>query len=93
MVSRYIVAGHEPFSINNTLNQDAIQVTNDFTLYKKNHTITIGGSYESFKFENSFNLTGYGFNMFLGDVDIQTFKDSVPVGRPLWFGVFTLDQI
>ena len=59
---------------------------------KKNHTITIGGSYESFKFENSFNLTGYGFNMFLGDVDIQVFKDSVPTGRPLWFGVFNLDQ-
>ncbi|HEX6847598.1 MAG TPA: TonB-dependent receptor, partial [Chitinophagaceae bacterium] len=90
--SRYIVAGHEPFSINNTLNQDAIQVTNDFTLYKKNHSITIGGSYESFKFENSFNLTGYGFNMFLGDVDIKTFKDSVPGGDPLWFGVFNLDQ-
>jgi len=90
--SRYIVAGHEPFSINNTLNQDAIQVTNDFTLYKKNHSITIGGSYESFKFENSFNLTGYGFNMFLGDVDISTFKTNVPTGAPLWFGVFSLDQ-
>ncbi len=90
--SRYIVAGHEPFSINNTLSQDAIQVTNDFTLYKNKHTITIGGSYESFKFENSFNLTGYGFNMFLGDVDIQVFKDSVPGGDPLWFGVFSLDQ-
>ncbi len=90
--SRYIVAGHEPFSINNTLSQDAIQVTNDFTLYKKNHTITIGASYESFKFENSFNLTGYGFNMFLGDVDIADFKTKVPPGAPLWFGVFTLDQ-
>lgn len=90
--SRYIVAGHEPFSIHNTLNQDAIQVTNDFTLYKKDHTITIGASYESFKFENSFNLTGYGFNMFLGDVDITDFKTNVPPGAPLWFGVFTLDQ-
>lgn len=90
--SRYIVAGHEPFSINNTLNQDAIQVTNDFTLYKKNHSITIGGSYESFKFENSFNLTGYGFNMFLGDVDIADFKANVPSGAPLWFNAFSLDQ-
>jgi len=90
--SRYIVAGHEPFSINNTLKQDAIQVTNDFTLYKKNHTITIGGSYESFKFENSFNLTGYGFNMFLGDIDISLFKDSIPGGDPVWFSVFNLDQ-
>ncbi len=90
--TRYIVAGHEPFSIHNTLNQDAIQVTNDFTLYKENHSITIGGSYESFKFENSFNLTGYGFNMFLGDVDIADFRTNVPIGAPLWFGVFTLDQ-
>ena len=90
--TRYIVAGHEPFSIHNDLKQDAVQITNDFTLYKKNHAITIGGSYESFKFENSFNLTGYGFNMFLGDIDIQTFKDSVPTGRPVWFGVFNLDQ-
>jgi hypothetical protein len=90
--TRYIVAGHEPFSIHNTLNQDAIQVTNDFTLYKENHSITIGGSYESFKFENSFNLTGYGFNMFLGDVDIADFKTNVPASAPLWFGVFNLDQ-
>ena len=90
--SRYIVAGHEPFSINNILKQDAIQLTNDFTLYKKNHTITIGASYESFKFENSFNLTGYGFNMFLGDVDIADFTTNAPSGSPLWFGVFNLDQ-
>jgi hypothetical protein len=90
--TRYIVAGHEPFSINNTLNQDAFQATNDFTLYKKNHTITLGASYESFKFANSFNLTGYGFNMFLGDVDIDAFKTAVPTGAPLWFGFFTLDH-
>jgi Carboxypeptidase regulatory-like domain/TonB dependent receptor len=90
--TRYIVAGHEPFSINNTLNQDAFQATNDFTIYKKNHTLTFGASYESFKFANSFNLTGYGFNMFLGDVDINDFKTAVPVGAPLWFGFFTLDH-
>jgi hypothetical protein len=90
--SRYIVAGHEPFSINNTLNQDAFQATNDFNIYANKHTITLGTSYESFKFANSFNLTGYGFNMFLGDVDIASFKTNVPTGAPLWFGVFNLDQ-
>lgn len=90
--SRYIVAGHEPFSIHNTLDQDALQITNDFNIYKGKHTFTIGASYESFKFANSFNLTGYGFNMFLGDVDIATFKSNVPTSTPLWFGVFTLDQ-
>jgi hypothetical protein len=75
----YIVAGHEPFSIHNRLNQDAFQATNDFTFYKRNHSITVGGSYESFKFGNSFNLTGYGFALFQ-DFDINTFATTVSAG-------------
>jgi len=74
----YIVAGNEPFSINNRLNQDALQLTNNFNIILPKHTITIGASYESFKFANSFNLTGYGPALF-SDADIQKFKDSVPV--------------
>lgn len=88
--TRYIIAGHEPFSIFNRLNQDAFQATNDFTIYKGKHTITAGLSYESFKFGNSFNLTGYGPTLF-GDIDIQTFKDSVPVGGNVVFGAYPLD--
>jgi Carboxypeptidase regulatory-like domain len=88
--TRYIVAGHEPFSINNRLNQDAFQITNDFNLYKKNHSFTFGASFESFKFANSFNLTGYGPTLFW-DTDIKTFKDSVPVGGALVFGAYPLD--
>ena len=88
--SRYIVAGHEPFSIFNRLNQDAFQATNDFNFYMKNQTFTAGISYESFKFANSFNLTGYGPTLF-GDIDIQTFKDSVPVGGRVVFGAYPLD--
>jgi Carboxypeptidase regulatory-like domain len=87
---RYIVAGHEPFSINNRLNQDAFQVTNDFNAYFKNHTLTAGASFESFKFGNSFNLTGYGATLFF-DGDIKTFKDSVPVGGKYVFGAYPLD--
>ena len=82
--TRYIIAGHEPFSINNRLNQDAFQATNDFNIFTKNHTITIGASYETFKFANSFNLTGYGPTLFY-DGDIQKFKDSVPGSRPYVF--------
>ncbi|MEO6220822.1 MAG: TonB-dependent receptor, partial [Ginsengibacter sp.] len=74
----YIVAGHEPFSINNRLNQDALQLTDNFNIILPKHNITIGSSYESFKFANSFNLTGYGLTLF-SDVDIKTFQDSVPV--------------
>ena len=75
---RYIVAGQEPFSINNVLNQNAFQATDNFNVFLNKHTLTIGASFESFKFSNSFNLTGYGPAIFY-DGDIQTFKDSVPV--------------
>lgn len=64
---RYIVAGHEPFSINNNLNQDAFQVTNNLNIFLNKHTLTVGGSFEKFAFDNSFNLTGYGFRVF-GDI-------------------------
>ena len=87
---RYIVAGHEPFSINNRLNQDAFQATNDFHLYKKNHALTFGASFESFKFGNSFNLTGYGPTLFF-DGDIQSFMTNVPAGTNYVFGAYPLD--
>ncbi len=87
---RYIVAGHEPFSINNILNQDAFQATDNFNVFLNKHTITAGISFESFKFANSFNLTGYGPAIF-SDADIQTFKDSVPVGGNYVFGAYPLD--
>lgn len=88
--TRYIVAGHEPFSIYNRLNQDAFQVTNDYTIYARNNNITIGGSFESFKFGNSFNLVGYGPTLFW-DTDINTFLTNVPVGDPIVFGAYPLD--
>jgi len=87
---RYIVAGHEPFSIHNRLNQDAFQVTNDFNAFFKNHTLTVGASFESFKFENSFNLVGYGPTLFF-DGDIADFKTKVPISAPYVFGAYPLD--
>ncbi|MGI8581428.1 MAG: hypothetical protein ACR2KX_04515 [Chitinophagaceae bacterium] len=78
---RYIIAGHEPFSINNILNQDAFQATDNFNIILPKHTFTFGASYESFKFANSFNLTGYGPAIF-SDADIQTFKTNVPAHGP-----------
>lgn len=87
---RYIIAGHEPFSIYNRLNQDALQITDNFNVFLKNHTLTAGFSYEQFKFGNSFNLTGYGPTLF-SEADIQTFKDSVPGSRPFVFGAYPLD--
>ncbi len=86
----YIIAGHEPFSINNRLNQDAFQVTNNFNMFFNKHTVTAGASFESFKFANSFNLTGYGLTLF-SSADIKTFIDSVPAGGEYVFGAYPLD--
>ena len=57
--SNYIIAGHEPFSINNTLDQKVFQVTDNLTYNKGNHSFTFGTSFEKFQFQNSFNLGGY----------------------------------
>ncbi|MEO1260467.1 MAG: carboxypeptidase regulatory-like domain-containing protein [Bacteroidota bacterium] len=66
----YIIAGHEPFSVNNRLDQNVYQFTDNFNLYLNKHTLTIGTSFERFDFDNSFNLTAYGFGVF-GNVDIN----------------------
>lgn len=87
---RYIVAGHEPFSIHNLLDQDVTQISDNFNIYLKKHTLTIGSSFERFDFDNSFNLTGYGGRVFCCDVDIanaetflnsQEFADEVAAAR------------
>jgi hypothetical protein len=57
--SNYIIAGHEPFSINNTLDQKVFQITNNLSYTVGSHSFTFGGSFEKFAFKNSFNLAGY----------------------------------
>lgn len=57
--SNHIIAGHEPFSINNKLDQRVWQLTNNMNFFKGDHTFTIGFSFEKFMFQNSFNLTNY----------------------------------
>ena len=52
----YTTLGHEPFSIHNILDQDVLQLTNNFTLFKGRHSLTFGGNYERFSFFNSFNI-------------------------------------
>lgn len=70
--SPYIIAGHEPFSVHNRLDQKVFQLTNNLNFYKGDHTYTVGFSFEKFQFDNSFNLVSYGFDLF-GSVDIADF--------------------
>ena len=70
--SPYIIVGHEPFSVHNRLDQKVLQFSNNLNFYQGDHTYTFGFSFEKFSFENSFNLTSYGFDLF-GSVDINSF--------------------
>lgn len=56
----YTTLGHEPFSIHNILDQDVWQVTNNFSYFFGKHVITVGGTFEYFKFFNSFNIFRHG---------------------------------
>lgn len=77
---RYIVAGHEPFSINNRLNQDVLQLTDNLNFYLGKHSVTLGSSFEKFQFDNSFNLTGYGFGLFGSYPSVDAFLGEVKKG-------------
>jgi hypothetical protein len=59
----YTTLGHEPFSIHNILDQDVLQLTNNFTYFYGSHAITLGATYETFKFFNAFNIFRYGLFM------------------------------
>ncbi len=58
-------AGSERFSTQNALDQDILEITNDLTFFRGNHTITIGTHNELFSFDNLFireNFGAYQFN-------------------------------
>ena len=79
----YIIAGHEPFSIHNKLDQKVYQASDIFNYNLNNHTFTFGFNFEKFSFVNSFNLFGYGFDV-LPDPDhtytMQEFRDAIADG-------------
>ena len=69
----YIIAGHEPFSIHNRLDQRVFQFSDNLTIFSGAHTFTIGTSFEKFMFDNSFNLGAYGYDRegdFVTDVGV-----------------------
>ena len=49
-----VVAGSEQFSVANQLDQDIVELTDDYTMVKGRHTITVGTHNEFFKFRNLF---------------------------------------
>ena len=56
--------GTEPFSANNILNTDVIQISDNFDIYKGKHTISVGTYNEIYKFQNGFAPAYYGLYQF-----------------------------
>jgi hypothetical protein len=57
-------AGTEPFSTRNAVDQDILEIHNDFTWLKGNHTITLGTHNELFTFANLFIQNAFGSYQF-----------------------------
>ncbi|HEX2456745.1 MAG TPA: carboxypeptidase regulatory-like domain-containing protein [Vicinamibacterales bacterium] len=55
-----VQAGRENFSTANELDQDVIELTDDYTLIKGKHTFTVGTHNEFFKFRNLFIRDSFG---------------------------------
>jgi hypothetical protein len=55
-----VVAGRENFSTANALDQDIIEVNDDYTLLRGRHTITVGTHNEFFSFRNLFIRDNFG---------------------------------
>ncbi|MBT8274297.1 MAG: TonB-dependent receptor, partial [Bacteroidia bacterium] len=80
--SNYIIAGHEPFSINNRLDQKVLQFSNNLNFFQGDHTFTAGFSFEKFSFDNSFNLGVYGAQgVFFPTGDINDFGNLDAAGE------------
>ena len=84
----YTTVGHEPFSIHNILDQNVLQITDNFSYYLADHVLTLGSTFEYFDFFNSFNLFRYGFmgfNTWPGQTtftSVQAFLDATDPNNP-----------
>ena len=80
--SNYIIAGHEPFSIHNRLDQKVFQFSDNLSFVKGDHTVNLGISFEKFQFDNSFNLGVYGAQgVFFPTTTMEGFQDFVSSGQ------------
>ena len=59
-----IIAGAEQFSTANSLDQDILEITDDFTFVHGEHTFTVGTHNEIFEFNNIFMPSAFGHYYF-----------------------------
>lgn len=84
--SRTITFGSEYSSVANELNQDILSVTNDFSIYRGKHTITLGTNNEMYSFYNLFVQNIYGSYAYRSLADFQTVGTAGEVS-PTFYGI------
>ena len=87
-----VVAGSENFSVANALDQDVFELTNDFTVSRGIHDLTVGTHNEFFSFSNLFARNLYGLYRFTGIAALNAgtpsryeysfFNSTVPGAKP-----------
>ncbi|NQU81804.1 MAG: TonB-dependent receptor [Bacteroidetes bacterium] len=77
--SAYIYAGSEAYSTANMLKQKVLTITDNYTIYKGKHTITLGTSNEFSSSYNLFMRKNYGEYRYLSVADFLTVGTAVEV--------------
>jgi outer membrane receptor for ferrienterochelin and colicin len=77
-----IAAGTERFSGANALDQDILQITNDFTWLRGAHTLVFGTHNEMFEFSNLFMSDAYGAYFF---PNVNAFDNNQPTEYRITF--------
>ncbi|MGX5817010.1 TonB-dependent receptor [Chitinophaga lutea] len=83
--ANYISFGSEPFSGLNLLNQDILQITDNFNYYLGKHTMTFGLSGEFFKFSNGFAQFVYGQYRYASMADFTAAASGNAAINPLLY--------
>jgi outer membrane receptor for ferrienterochelin and colicin len=72
-----VTAGTERFSGANALDQEVMELTDDFTWVSGSHTVTVGTHNEFFEFKNTFLSEFYGYYFFPTVADFEAGNASV----------------
>lgn len=89
----YTSVGNELFTVGNLLENNIFNITNNFSLYKGNHTYTFGANFEYMTFDNAFNPVFNGFYRFNSyDAFVESVINRTPGAYPDAFAKsFALD--
>lgn len=68
----YTTFGFEPFTPNNELRYKSIAATDNYTMFRGNHTITVGGTAEKYNSENVFYQQSQGIYVYNSLADFYT---------------------